>query len=149
MTRLVLAAAAALSMTLPVAAAPKTVAVMDIPPDNFVTTVASSNALEIKSCELVLQMATDPPLMDLATRMIADHTRAADALKASAGTMFADLAPKHAAVVQLLQGAKGADFDMRYTDMQAGTHVEAVTLFAGVAQHGMLNDGASRLAGSR
>ncbi|MBE7186379.1 MAG: DUF4142 domain-containing protein, partial [Methylobacterium mesophilicum] len=39
------------------------------------------------------------------------------------------LAPKQAAMLRLLQGASGAEFDALYIDMQAGAHMEAVSLF--------------------
>lgn len=119
-------------------AAPQTTAVMDILPESFVAKAASSNAFEIRSSELAGQKATQPSLKAFAAEMIADHTAAAEKLKAAAGShpIPEAMAPRHAAMIALLEGAEGADFDMIYADMQAGAHREAVTLFAAFAGHG-------------
>lgn len=129
----ILAAAPSLAL-----AAPQTIAVMDVAPESFVATAASSNAFEIRSSELAAQKATQPALKAFATQMIADHKAAAEGLKAAAAGLSVPeaLAPKHAAMIGLLEGADGAAFDMIYTDMQAGAHAEAVTLFSAFSAHG-------------
>lgn len=113
-------------------AEPKTLAVMDIAPDAFVQTVASSNAFEIRSSELAATKAQDAGLKSFAAQMVADHTEAAEKLRAAAGqTPVPDrLSPKHAGMIALLEGATGSDFDRLYADMQMGAHAEAVTLFS-------------------
>lgn len=132
MSRPILIAAILAATALPGHAAPETIAVKQIQPDIFVKTVASSNAFEIRSSELAADKAQDPDLKAFASQMIADHTKAAEDLRAAAGDTPVpnDLAPKHAGMIALLEGAEGAEFDMLYTDMQAGAHAEAVTLFA-------------------
>ncbi|MDB5665758.1 DUF4142 domain-containing protein [Cypionkella sp.] len=116
----------------------QTTAVMEVTPESFVNTVASSNAFEIQSSELALQKATNPKLTEFANQMIADHTKAAENLKAAAdGQPVPDqLAPKHAGMIALLEKAEGSEFDMLYTDMQAGAHAEAVSLFSNFASNG-------------
>ena len=125
----------ALLMAAPLPAAAQ---IMDIPSEVFVKTVASSNTFEIQSSELAQQKATDPALKDFAAQMITDHQKAAEGLKAAAGDIPVptELAPKHAGMVALLDGAEGAEFDRLYKDMQALAHAEAVSLFQTFAQGG-------------
>ncbi len=117
-------------------------AMLAIDTPTFVKIVSSSNAFEIESSKLAEQKSALPDVKEFATQMIADHTKAGEDLKAAlAGSGAAEppttaLAPKHAAMLKLLQDADAASFDMLYIDMQAGAHMEAVSLFQTFAKGG-------------
>ena len=118
-------------------AAPVTIAVFDIPADKFVAIVSSSNMFEIRSSELAQTKSGSEAIKAFATQMIEDHTKAQDDLAASQGSLpAAEMSPKHTAMIALLEGASNGDFDMLYTDMQAGAHTEAVSLFASYSVNG-------------
>lgn len=137
-TRMLSAFAVATALATPLHAAPEIAAIYDVAPDGFVKTVASSNAFEIRSSELAEQKATRPALKEFAAQMVADHRKAAEGLAAAAGEIPVpqEMAPKHVAMVALLENAEGAEFDMLYADMQAGAHAEAVSLFTLFSQNG-------------
>lgn len=139
MNRMISAATLAFALAAaPALAAPETTAVMDMPPPMFVAMVASSNAFEIRSSQLAEERAQSPEVKDFAAQMIADHTRAGEALATAAGEVPvpADLAPRHREMLAVLEQAQGPDFERIYIEMQAGAHAEAVSLFSAYAQHG-------------
>jgi putative membrane protein len=111
-----------------------------VPTPDFVKVVTSSNDFEIQSSELARDKAEMPAVKDFAAAMIADHTKAGEALRAALGESApapdAPLAPKHAAMIALLQGADGAEFEHLYIDMQVGAHMEAVSLFQTFSKSG-------------
>jgi len=110
----------------------------DVDKSSFVKMVTSSNAFEIESSRLAEQKAKDANVKAFAKEMVADHTKAGDALKSAAklGDEAPQLSPKHAAMLELLKGASDQDFQPLYVDMQAQGHVEAVSLFATYAKSG-------------
>lgn len=105
---------------------------------SFVKAVSSSNAFEIESSKLAEQKAKDGDVKEFAKQMIADHTKAAEELKKAAKTEGGEppLAPKHAAMLETLNGASDRDFQPLYIEMQAAAHMEAVSLFATYAKGG-------------
>lgn len=112
---------------------------MAIAAAQFVPAVASSNAFEIRSSELAQEKAPSQDVKDFAAQMIADHAKAGEDLKAALGDAPPPedpLSPKHAQMIALLEGADGADFERLYIDMQAGAHMEAVSLFRTFAKSG-------------
>lgn len=118
--------------------ADKAAAALNIDKASFVKVVTSSNAFEIESSRLAEQKARDPDVKDFAKQMVADHTMAGEELKKAdkLGDEAPRLSPKHAAMLELLEGASEQDFQPLYIDMQATAHMEAVTLFATYAKGG-------------
>jgi putative membrane protein len=106
---------------------------------SFVKVVSSSNMFEIESSRMAEEKATSEDVKAFAKQMIADHTKAGKDLKAAAkleGEPAAAPAPKHAAMLKLLEGASGPEFQTLYIEMQNTAHMEAVTLFATYAKGG-------------
>jgi putative membrane protein len=145
MNKLISASVIALSLALPgvgVAAEPKpadqAAAPFNVDKASFVKVVTSSNAFEIESSKLAEQKSKDADVREFAKQMISDHTMAADELKKAAklGDEPVKLAPKHAAMIELLKGASEQDFQALYIDMQATAHMEAVSLFGTYAKGG-------------
>lgn len=145
MNRLISAALVAGLLATPAAAftslrsADTAAAAMNVDKASFVKAVESAGTFEIESGRLAEQKASSADVKSFATRMIADHTRAAGELKEAArivGNAEPQLSPKHAAMLKLLQDASGNDFQALYIDMQAVAHMEAVTLFTTYAKGG-------------
>ena len=109
----------------------------------FVKVVSSSNEFEIQSSELAEEKGQSDQVKELAAQIIADHTKAAEDLAAALEEAGAEappdppvLSPKHEAMIALLEGAEGEEFEMLYIDMQAMAHMEAVSLFRTFADGG-------------
>src|SRR5215208_5864126 len=104
----------------------------------FVTKAASSSLFEIQSSQSALQKSQNNQVRDFAQKMIDDHTKASDQLKAAAQGQNVPTTPdpEHAQMLQQLNGANGGDFDRRYVQLQLTGHQEAVTLFDRYAQNG-------------
>ena len=117
-------------------------AIFAIDTPTFVKLVTSSNEFEIQSSKLAEQKAQKDDIKEFAKQMVADHTKAGEELKAALQKGDAQspaevkLAPKHAGMLKLLEGAEGADFEMLYLDMQATAHMEAVSLFRTYSKSG-------------
>lgn len=110
----------------------------EMDPPTFVQMAAGANDFEIRSSRMAEEKATDPALRDFATRMIADHEKAAAGLKAAAGDIPVPAEPtsEHAAMIGLLEEAQGTEFDNLYKTMQVRAHAEAVGLFSAFAEGG-------------
>ena len=104
----------------------------------FVTKAASSSLFEIQSSQSALQKSQNTQVRDFAQKMIDDHTKASDQLKAAAQGQTIPTAPdaEHAQMLQQLNGANGGDFERRYVQLQLTGHQEAVALFDRYAQNG-------------
>src|SRR5215212_3821520 len=104
----------------------------------FVTKAANSSLFEIQSSQSALQKSQNNQVRDFAQKMIQDHTKASDQLKAAAQGQTVPTAPdaEHAQMLQQLNGANGGDFDRRYVQLQLTGHQEAVALFDQYAQNG-------------
>jgi putative membrane protein len=109
----------------------------------FVKLVSSSNEFEIQSSELAEEKGQSDHVKEVAAQIIADHSKAAEDLAAAleeAGKAAPPeqpvLSPKHQAMIALLEGAEGTEFEMLYVDMQAVAHMEAVSLFQTFAKGG-------------
>lgn len=114
---------------------------MTIDKATFLKVVSSANEFEIQSSELAKQSAENGHLKEVADMIIADHKRAGAKLKALLEAKKetpppAKLAPKHQKMLDQLKAAKGKEFEILYTDMQAQAHVEAVGLFRTYAGSG-------------
>jgi len=136
---MIVAALAALSVT-PAAAqnnasqpAAQTQAAAVTSAQQFTDVAAVSNLFEIESSKIALEKATSPQVKEFAQRMIDDHTKAGDELKAAADAQGikvpTELDDKHKQLLDQLNAAAGADFDSAYIKMQTDAHHEAVALF--------------------
>src|SRR5215210_1253418 len=107
-------------------------------PAEFVTKAASSSLFEIQSSQSALQKSQNNQVRDFAQKMIEDHTKASDQLKAAAQGQNVPTTPdpEHAQMLQQLNGANGGDFHRRYVQLQLTGHQEAVALFDRYAQNG-------------
>lgn len=136
-----LAAALLVAPAMAAAASPDTAdAMFVVATPGFVTAVSSSSAFEIKSSELARDKAPSLDVKAFAVDMIADHTKAGEAFRAALGSTPPPagdpLSPMHAAMIALLSAADGVEFERLYIDMQAGAHLEAVSLFQDYAMSG-------------
>lgn len=138
-----LAATAALAANMPAkdADAAKPPVAVDTP--TFVKVVSGANEWEIRSSRLAEQKAVSADVKQVAAEIIKDHEKAGMGLKAAlekggkpAPAEPPKLAPKQAAQLKLLEAANGPEFETLYIDMQAGAHMEAVTLFRNFAGSG-------------
>jgi len=108
---------------------------------DFVKQAAIGNKFEIESSKFALDHAQNGDVKSFAQRMINDHTKAGDDLKAAvqdanAGTEVPDqLDQAHKDQLDKLQ-ASNTDFDRQYVDMQVKAHDDAVNLFQGYADNG-------------
>ena len=120
------------------ASADKAAAAFNVDKASFVKAVTSSNAFEIESSKLAEQKAKDADVKKFASEMIKDHTMAGEELKKAAklGDEAPVMSPKHAAMLEMLKGASDQDFEPLYIDMQAGAHMEAVSLFRTFSKSG-------------
>lgn len=109
-------------------------------PQAFADRAASSNAFELASSELALERARSPEVRSFAEKMIADHTDAAEKMRAAAGEdglILSDvIMPDHQAQLDSLASVEAADFDAAYLGAQLAAHTEAVMLFEGFAGQG-------------
>jgi len=110
--------------------------------NDFVQTAAVANMFEIKSSELARDHAESDQVKTFAQKMIDDHTKAGDDMKAAVEsanadiTVPTDLDQPHKDMLDKLQAANGADFDRQYVDMQVKAHDDAVKLFQDFAEKG-------------
>jgi putative membrane protein len=95
-----------------------------LPDSRFVGYVQQVNDFEIASGKLALAKSMNGGIRDFATRMIADHTNAAEELakaRSEAGVSFAPdpNGPPHTMpILQQLSQLDGPDFDAAYTSAQ-------------------------------
>ena len=97
----------------------------------FVTKAASGGQFEVLSSKMAVEKATKAECKALAEKLIADHSKANNELKAAATKAGlvppTGLSPRHEKMLADLKAAK--DFDAAYLDMQVKAHTEAVALF--------------------
>ena len=106
----------------------------------FMSTAAMSSMAEIAHGKQAQANGSHDEVKKFGERMIEDHTKANDDLKALAAkknaTLPAELDQKHQAMQQKLEKMKGADFDRAYMQHMVQAHKEAVTLFQNEAKNG-------------
>jgi putative membrane protein len=109
---------------------------------SFVQMAMISNGFELKSSQMAAEKGQSAEVKVFAEQMIADHTKAGDALKsalAEANITVPPAAPldaKHQKMLDELTTASGEDFDKAYVKMQTQAHIEAVTLFRAYSNAG-------------
>lgn len=107
---------------------------------SFIKDAAKDGMAEVEAGKLAVQKATDPALKAFAQKMVDDHTKANEELKALAQSKGIDL-PDDPSLMQkgklkLLSSADGATFDKRYADsMGVKDHEKAVKMFQKTASN--------------
>jgi putative membrane protein len=110
--------------------------------EDFVQTAAVSNMFEIESSKLAKDHVQNANVQAFAQKMIDDHTKAGEELKAAVQSANAGitvpnaLEKTHKDQLDKLQAATGADFDRQYVAAQVKAHDEAVQLFQNFADSG-------------
>jgi len=106
----------------------------------FLAAVADGGIAEVTLSELGLQRATDPQLKQFSQRMIDDHTRANQQLRALAAQRNVKLPtvvdPRAQFCAQSLAGLSGEEFDGCYAKAQFLMHMDAVAMFEAEAERG-------------
>jgi putative membrane protein len=101
---------------------------------DFVTEAAQSDMFEIQSSKLALD-SQDAPTKDFAQKMIDDHTKTTQELKAvvvkgEAQTKLpTDMSSAQQSMLTKLRDLHGAAFDQQYHSDQVSVHKDAVSLF--------------------
>jgi putative membrane protein len=106
---------------------------------DFVKIAAISDLFEIEASKLASARA-DASGKQFATKMITDHTKTSEELKALAPKadvqIPAALDSSHQSKLDKLKGLQGAAFDKEYDSMQVAAHEDAVSLFERYAKRG-------------
>jgi len=106
--------------------------------EDFVKKAAVAGMTEVQASKLAVEKSTDPLVKRFAQRMIEDHTKAGEGLKAAAAreglSVPSDMDAAHEQVVDKLKGLSGAEFDKAYKAQMLKDHEEAVALFQGEAK---------------
>ena len=108
----------------------------------FIKNATIGGSFEIASSQLALEKSNNAKIKDFAQKMIDDHTKADQKLKATLDTsgLSRELAPatldtKHQKMYDDLKAAK-TGFDKKFIAAQAAAHVEAVSLFTTYSKKG-------------
>lgn len=107
---------------------------------DFMTKAAQGGMAEVELGKLAATKAQSPEVKQFAQKMVTDHTKANDELKALAGeknfSMPVRLDTKHQSVMDKLNSLSGAEFDKAYVDAMVADHEETVALFRSEAEGG-------------
>lgn len=113
-----------------------------IPMSDYASAAAIGDMYEIESSRLALTKSNNPETKRFAERMITDHTRTSDALKAlvrangNAVTLPTELDSRRQSLMAQLENASGDAFDRLYFSQQQAAHDEALSLHRGFAEGG-------------
>lgn len=105
----------------------------------FLKDATQAGLTEIEASQMATSKATSPQVKAFAQELIADHTKLAEQVKALAATKNVEL-PKEPSMMQkanlkLIDSAKGANFDERYTNrIGIAAHEDALKLFRKASQ---------------
>jgi putative membrane protein len=99
----------------------------------FVVEAASGGMMEVHLGQVAKTNAQSPEVKSFGERMVTDHSKANDELKALAQlkglTLPADMEKKHKADIEKLSKVTGANFDRMYMEMMVKDHVKDVAQF--------------------
>ena len=99
----------------------------------FATKAAQGGLFEVKSSEIALKKTHNMQVMNVAKRMVKEHSAANAELKTVAqdnGTPLpAETDPMHKAIISKLSSLSGAAFDKAYMGSQETAHTDTVKLF--------------------
>jgi putative membrane protein len=106
---------------------------------DFMIKAANGGMMEVEAGKLAQQNAASPDVKDFGARMIADHTKAGDELKAMATAknvvLPATLGEDEQKHLNDMTKMKGADFDKHYIDMMVKDHDKTVSMFEDAAKN--------------
>jgi len=106
----------------------------------FVNDAADGGMAEVAASKMAVDKATDPEIKNFAQKMVDDHSKANDELKAAAEkkgiTVSTALSSSHQKMVDKLSAQAGSDFDKLYVKDMVSDHKDAVDLFKKEAQNG-------------
>lgn len=107
----------------------------------YVMKAGASDLFERDSSRLVASSTTNAKLKGFAEKMIADHTKSTDEVKAAAMKAGMKVAPPHLDAMQTrnmaaLRAAKGAERDRLYISQQKTSHQQALEVQQAYAQNG-------------
>lgn len=110
----------------------------------FMRTAAMDGLAEVEHGRLATQNAAAADVKEFAQRMVDDHSKAGEELKALAAqkqvTLPTELDQKHRAVQDKLAKLKGEAFDKAYMSHMVMAHQQAVALFQRQAKAGKDSD---------
>lgn len=99
----------------------------------FAQKAAIGGMTEVEASKLAVQKASDPKVKSFAQHMVADHTKANEALKKAASaegvTLPAGLDAEHKDKVAKLEGLSGKEFDDAYKTQMVDDHKTTVAMF--------------------
>jgi len=108
--------------------------------DSFVTKAAQGGLAEVELGQLAVQKATNPKVKEFGQKMVDDHTKANDELKAIAGqkglTMPTQADSKSESTKNKLSNLSGAAFDRAYMQDMVSDHKTDVSEFQKEADKG-------------
>lgn len=135
-----LAACAAASLSAAPAFAQGTPTKMAVSDALFAATAADGGMTEVLISQIGAKKATNPELKKYSERMIAEHTKANEELKAIAArkgmTLPAAVTAGHQFCEQNLLGLSGEEFDCAYAMAQEVVHKASVAAFEAEAERG-------------
>ena len=106
----------------------------------FVIDAAQGGMAEVKAGQLAAEKATDPDVKSFAQKMVEDHGKANDELKAAAEkkgiAVPMALDSSHEKMLQKLSKLIGADFDKQYVKDMISDHKDTIELFQKEADKG-------------
>lgn len=106
--------------------------------NDFWTKAAQGGIAEVEISQLAVKKAQNPEVKNFAQRMVADHTKANNELKALAAkkniTLPTETDAAHKAKLNQLEGLSGAEFDRVYVETMVGDHEATVQLFENQAE---------------
>ncbi|MGA7326991.1 MAG: DUF4142 domain-containing protein [Rhodomicrobium sp.] len=110
-------------------------------PEAFAQKAMAINEFEIQAGHLALEKAQNEQIKQFAQRMIDDHTRIADEMKArlkqaNLPEPTQQLDPKHEALLTKLKSLSGPAFERTYVAVNRQGHKEAVRLLETYARRG-------------
>ena len=130
-TKTILAGAAVSGLLLSMAGA--AMANADATDLKFAKMAAQGGLFEVKSSEIALKKTHNMQVMNVARRMVKEHSAANAELMTVAQdnkmTLPAETDPKHQAIIAKLSGLSGAAFDKAYMASQETAHTQTVALF--------------------
>ena len=113
---------------------------------DFVNKVAISDMFEIQSSQLALSKQADADTKPFAEKMVQDHQKTSNELKALVdggkvkATLPTALDAEHQNLLDDLKAKNGKDFDQSYDQVQLKAHRDAVALFEAYAKTGDNSD---------
>lgn len=110
-------------------------------PSGFMTEAAKGGMKEIELSSMILNKRTkNNEVKDFAQKMVADHTKASNELKALAGkkkvTLPTELDPEQVSMVADMAKLSGEERDKEYVDAMVEAHEKDVSLFKAQSESG-------------